>query len=1070
MPTVQIDGIGKVKLDDSFNSLPPDQQEATINEIAQSHHAAAPKAAAAPSPTVGDAPAPTPQAPLPPALEAHPGVDPFHPPTRPSTQFNDDWLKQQEEAYQAGKGAPGKVYNSAPSPNQTSALGATGLGAIDGLTFGFGDEIGGALGSIIPGKGHKNVWNGDSLGDSYDANRDGIRDVNKHAMDEHPGYFIGGGLAAGLLPFGAASEAFTAGRGVLNVAKAAEQAKTLTNGERYLNAARHGLGGGALYGLGSGEGDLGSQIDSTARGAVLGAGIGTAAEGLVGTAIRAIPKIKDERFVNREIATNPYGAFDAEIVDDLAKARDATAVSPNDPKGRASLTAKEVNSVEGSYFSEFKNVINQLDMPVEDKLALKSALTDKIAIPQSRLDELPDTVAGRAVADAITKVQRLRKLTPEQKRGTSALNGVANVTDFIPGIPGIVGRGIRAMASATGDGEAARVNAAERLLNRQRAYAKLGEAVGPSGANESKAALWSSLGQNHDEDLINNGLAAVQKAADTPFVPTKLDLTNYRASPDRPDIQAQLSPGNSPEPDYAAILNDPVAAAKRKLLMGDANKLGNAQEKSLAQFDPEAPIAPEAPPSSKDMGAFRQQITDPTPDPRDLAYTAPSASKLASRVQARNAAMAKLDDPRSLSDWEMALNDPTTAPPPVADKPIPKKDLNSFRQQITDPAPDMRDLTNPVTSDRALATRVQARNAAMAKLDNPSAMSDWEAKLADPSTAPQAPKPKADPAQAAIDDAIQNGIQGDSQTQNAFAGRLGVSTDDLHKLLDHIEPQVPDLAGEVNRIRFNYPTRDRKMGAVLAPRMRAAMDELGIKPQDAAPTAPAAVPVDEAAQARLAAATPPAPAPTGAIDEAAQARLAGEPEPIASKSDAPPLSPAKAKLQARLDEIDPVEMELGDGSQARRSELPAMKMSDAERAEADSLRKQIEAPEPAQSPPQIRRVDRPAQWSQGKDRYQTAANNTIADLNDDIRIPNEAMTVLKRVPEKIRDQFKTTKDATDYIENDVVPELQAAKVSNDEIDHVRSYLYEIAGHKPYADQADYEAGTKVNPRGRPRKQ
>ena len=109
------------------------------------------------------------------------------------------------------------------------------------------------------------------------------------------------------------------------------------------------------------------------------------------------------------------------------------------------------------------------------------------------------------------------------------------------------------------------------------------------------------------------------------------------------------------------------------------------------------------------------------------------------------------------------------------------------------------------------------------------------------------------------------------------------------------------------------------------------------------------------------------------------------------------------------------------------------------------------------------------QWEAGKSRYQALANETIADLNNDITLGPDTMKTIKRLPEKVRDSFRTSDAAREYVESSVIPDLEASGVPAGEIKKVREYLYEIADHKPYQTQADFDAGTKVNPRGRARK-
>lgn len=146
MPTLNIEG-RRVKVDDSFMSLSPEQQSATVDEIASSFSKAPIRQDAAP--------------------EAAPVADPAAPPV--------------------------------DGPSRTSAA---LLGAADTGSLGFGDELGAGLGaaseylgSLITGAPAR----------SYSELRDAMRTQEKTAQEAHPGYFLGGQVAGGFaLPGGAA--------------------------------------------------------------------------------------------------------------------------------------------------------------------------------------------------------------------------------------------------------------------------------------------------------------------------------------------------------------------------------------------------------------------------------------------------------------------------------------------------------------------------------------------------------------------------------------------------------------------------------------------------------------------------------------------------------------------------------------------------------------------------------------------------------------------------------------------------------------------------------------------------
>lgn len=711
-------------------------------------------------------------------------------------------------------------------------------------------------------------------------------------------------------------------------------------------------GGGAAAGQRLAE-DAGAGVIGQTGAAVLG--------GLAGYKAGGIPKAvsaegRATRFAAKEAAKNPYAAYDAEIAADISKATDGRAVSSRDPKGRAEITVKTLNNVEQSYTAQFADLLNRTDLDDVSKLKLKEALTRKYSIPQEEVEALRGTVEGNAVADAITKVQRLRQLTPELKRNPGWVAQTAKIAagaaDVAPlfGLPGTYGAasvGVRAglnkLGKITGDGEAARVHAAERLIKRNNAYSKLAGMVGPSGQRQSQQALWDRVAAISDEAELND----LFKSMDTE--------------------------ASAAAREEARLAREKEAAwnAKQKMEMG-----GQRQR----------------PRSAQEEAAWREN---------ERSKTTLSDAEKRRQEEAMWASVEPVPVPRGQ----------------VAEEVNGWKNILSIAQQRQ-------------------AAKQAALKASAPKLD-----------MTPPKPAP-APKPaKISPEDKAVEDAIAQGIKGDSGVQNAFAARLGISPDDLLKVLDKIEQDLPDLAGEINRIRFNYPTKNRKIGSIIGGRMAAAADELGI-PKATAGEGPRPIPVDEAAQQRLSQtdAPPPPPSYTQPKEEAAI-------KPVEGSTDQVELRGTVSSMDEAQQALDYQASQLGGDTVGSIDEMPDGTIVVSTVGSRN-----------------IRQIDRPQQWQQGKQNYQSAANSAMSDLYSDIRLGDGALNAIKRVPEKIRDQFKTTEEATNYIENEVVPDLQASKVSGQEIDTIRGYLYEIAGSKPYATREAYEAGTKANQRGRPRKQ
>jgi hypothetical protein len=262
-----------------------------------------------------------------------------------------------------------------------------------------------------------------------------------------------------------------------------------------------------------------AQTAAALAGGMAGYGGASAAKALT-------PDGRSTRFANKQAKNNPDAAYDAEIVEDLAKTRDEQ-FNPTDKKGRADMTVSVVNSVERSYLTKFNDLISRLDLPDAEKLELKAAIMDRASISRERLADISDMgEAGQAVARSIYKTQRLRKLTPELPRADGPLRKAAKVgaaaLDLAPavGLPGTYGAasiGLRTLfkkaGTIGGEAQKARVHATDALLAKQRGYEKLGKIVGPSGQRESQKALWDTVESTlAAKEAVKNTKAAAKEA------------------------------------------------------------------------------------------------------------------------------------------------------------------------------------------------------------------------------------------------------------------------------------------------------------------------------------------------------------------------------------------------------------------------------------------------------------------------------------------------------------------------------------------------------------------------------
>lgn len=140
---------------------------------------------------------------------------------------------------------------------------AAGLGAIDALTFGLSDEIGGALDAIAPS--YEGTISGfeNGFGNAYRHNRD-LHRANARADMEDVPVSRGAGQVAGALAFLPRAMAQGAARAAVPL------------GRRVLQGTGQGAAYGGAYGFGSGEGTAVERAPNALQGAVIGAPVGAA--------------------------------------------------------------------------------------------------------------------------------------------------------------------------------------------------------------------------------------------------------------------------------------------------------------------------------------------------------------------------------------------------------------------------------------------------------------------------------------------------------------------------------------------------------------------------------------------------------------------------------------------------------------------------------------------------------------------------------------------------------------------------------------------------------------------------
>lgn len=173
------------------------------------------------------------------------------------------------EKYQSSEpksAAPWEKYKQgAPKPAANTALESGALGAAQGATFGFADELEGAARGVydrISGKSEDIVK-------AYQEARDKARGRYEKARQDNPMSYMGGEIAGGV------GTAFVPGMGWANAAKGAGLATKLGKA----------AASGAAIGLGQGTADLTKgDVSGVLGDAAIGAGTGAATQGVLSAA------------------------------------------------------------------------------------------------------------------------------------------------------------------------------------------------------------------------------------------------------------------------------------------------------------------------------------------------------------------------------------------------------------------------------------------------------------------------------------------------------------------------------------------------------------------------------------------------------------------------------------------------------------------------------------------------------------------------------------------------------------------------------------------------------------------
>lgn len=174
-------------------------------------------------------------------------------------------------ARKLGLGASTSAQRSEPKPKQEpkfkgGALGAAALGAQDTASFGFGDELGAALGASSEYLASKITG---APARSYSELLAAMRNQDERASEENPGSYLAGQVAGGVgQGVGLARAGLSLGA---NAARAGGSLGRVAGA-----SAADGMAIGALQGAGSGE-DTAERVSGAVNGGVLGGLLGGAA-------------------------------------------------------------------------------------------------------------------------------------------------------------------------------------------------------------------------------------------------------------------------------------------------------------------------------------------------------------------------------------------------------------------------------------------------------------------------------------------------------------------------------------------------------------------------------------------------------------------------------------------------------------------------------------------------------------------------------------------------------------------------------------------------------------------------
>ena len=287
-----------------------------------------------------------------------------------------------------------------------SSLEAAGIGALQGATLGWADEIAAATTAAFNTAANALSDNPDSK--SYSKRKEEqlkkIRDYIQDLEKKNPKAFVGGELAGGIaslfVPGGAAAKGLAAlAKGAGTATKAAKAAKAI---------ASTGALSGALTGAGYSEGE---DAEEVAKDAAIGSLFGMLPVGIGKAAKTGLKKV-GQMARNTELralgfTTRKLDKLGAQEQQKLAKAaRDAKILTSN-----AEETAENAMKLRNNASEALGNFIESIPKSKNTKLLDKTALLNKIQKEVSPLYTKGDTPAAKKLVKQLTDA--IRKVDPK---------------------------------------------------------------------------------------------------------------------------------------------------------------------------------------------------------------------------------------------------------------------------------------------------------------------------------------------------------------------------------------------------------------------------------------------------------------------------------------------------------------------------------------------------------------------------------------------------------------------------------------------------------------------------------